>query len=47
MTNGSTLDQRAAVVRKMTHEQVEEGQALSAKWKPGMPLPRQSKTGGA
>ena len=35
----------AAVVRKMTHEQVEEGQALSAKWKPGTPLPRQSKTG--
>lgn len=46
--NGSSnaADQRAAVVRKMTHEQVEEGQALSAKWKPGTPLPRTSKTGG-
>ena len=44
--NANAADQRAAVVRKMTHEQVEEGQALSAKWKPGTPLPRQSKTGG-
>ena len=43
--NSNAADQRAAVVRKMTHEQVEEGQALSAKWKPGTPLPRSSKTG--
>jgi len=47
--NGSSnaADQRAAVLRMMTPEQVEEGQALSAKWKPGTPLPRTSKTGGA
>lgn len=46
--NGSSnaFDQRAAVLRMMTPEQVEEGQALSAKWKPGTPLPRTSKTGG-
>ncbi len=45
--NGSSnaADQRAAVVRKMTPEQVEEGQTLSARWKPGTPLPQTSKTG--
>jgi hypothetical protein len=30
----------------MTPEQIEEGQALSASWKPGTPLPRSSRTGG-
>ncbi|MFZ4875275.1 tetratricopeptide repeat protein [Janthinobacterium sp. Mn2066] len=47
--NGSSnaADQRAAVLRMMTPEQVDEGQTLSAKWKPGTPLPRTSKTGGA
>ncbi|MDC8756061.1 tetratricopeptide repeat protein [Janthinobacterium fluminis] len=46
--NGSAnaAEQRAAVVRKMTSEQIEEGQALSARWKPGTPLPKQSRTGG-
>ena len=29
-----------------TPEQIEEGQALSAAWKPGTPLPRTSRTGG-
>ncbi|CDG83972.1 tetratricopeptide repeat protein [Janthinobacterium agaricidamnosum] len=46
--NGSAnaVEQRAVVVRKMTQEQIEEGQALSAGWKPGTPLPARSKTGG-
>lgn len=46
--NGSAnaAEQRAAVVKHMTPEQIEEGQALSAGWKPGTPLPRQSRTGG-
>jgi TPR repeat protein len=46
--NGSSnaMEQRAAVVKSMTQEQIEEGQALSASWKPNTPLPRQSRTGG-
>jgi TPR repeat protein len=46
--NGSAnaAEQRAAVVKAMTPEQIEEGQALSASWKPGTPLPRASRTGG-
>jgi TPR repeat protein len=45
--NGSAnaVEQRTNVLRKMTAEQVEEGQALSAAWKPGMPLPTHSRTG--
>lgn len=45
--NGSAnaIEQRAALVRKMTPEQIEEGQALSANWKPGKALPKQSRTG--
>jgi len=39
-------EQRAAVAKAMTPEQIEEGQALSAPWKPGTPLPRASRTGG-
>ncbi len=46
--NGSmnAAEQRAGVVRSMTQEQIEEGQALSAAWKQNTPLPRQSRTGG-
>ena len=46
--NGSAnaAEQRAAVIKAMTPEQIEEGQALSAAWKPGTPLPRTSRTGG-
>lgn len=45
--NGSmnAAEQRAAVVRSMTQEQIEEGQALSAAWKPNTPLPGKSRTG--
>jgi TPR repeat protein len=44
--NANAAEQRAAVAKKMTPEQVEEGQALSAAWRPGKPLPRSSRTGG-
>jgi hypothetical protein len=45
---GSTAaaEQRSAVVKHMTQEQIEEGQALSAAWKPNTPLPTKSRTGG-
>jgi TPR repeat protein len=47
--NGSAnaAEQRAQVVRIMTQEQVEEGQALSAAWKLNTPLPQKSRTGGS
>jgi TPR repeat protein len=44
--SANAAEQRAAVLRSMTQEQIEEGQALSAGWKPNTPLPRQSRTGG-
>jgi TPR repeat protein len=46
--NGSmnAAEQRAAVVKTMTQEQIEEGQALSAGWKLNTPLPQKSRTGG-
>jgi hypothetical protein len=47
--NGNTnaTEQRAAIARQMTQEQIEEGQAMSRSWKPGTPLPTQSRTGGS
>lgn len=44
--NANAAEQRAAVAKDMTPEQIEEGQRLSSGWKPGMPLPRTSRTGG-
>jgi len=44
--NRSATEQRAIIARQMTQEQVEEAQALSRNWKPGTPLPAQSRTGG-
>ena len=44
--SSNAAEQRAAVVKKMTAEQIEEGQSMSANWKTGTPLPRQSRTGG-
>ena len=41
----SATEQRALIARQMTQEQIEEAQALSRNWKPGTPLPAQSKTG--
>ncbi|MES2743327.1 MAG: tetratricopeptide repeat protein [Pseudomonadota bacterium] len=40
----NAVEQRAAVVKQMTQEQIEEGQALSAAWKPGTPLTLRSKS---
>jgi TPR repeat protein len=46
--NGSmnAAEQRSAVARTMTQEQIEEGQALSAGWRVNTPLPQKSRTGG-
>ena len=38
-------EQRAAIARRMTQEQIEEAQAVSRSWQPGKPLPARSKTG--
>ena len=45
--NRSATEQRAIIARQMTQEQIEEAQALSRNWKPGTPLPAQSRTGAA
>ena len=44
--NRNAADQRAAIARRMTQEQIEEAQALSRTWKPGTSLPTASRTGG-
>jgi TPR repeat protein len=44
--NSNAAEQRAAVARGMSQEQIEEGQALSSAWKRGTALPRSSRTGG-
>ena len=41
----NAVDQRAAIAKKMTQEQVEEAQALARTWKVGSSLPTVSKTG--
>jgi TPR repeat protein len=41
----NATEQRALIARQMSQEQVEEAQALSRNWKPGTPLPTQSRTG--
>jgi TPR repeat protein len=43
--NMNATEQRAAIARQMTQEQIEEGQAMSRSWKQGTPLPTQSRTG--
>ncbi|MGZ8304641.1 MAG: tetratricopeptide repeat protein [Telluria sp.] len=43
--NVNAVEQRAAISRRMTQEQIEEGQAMSRTWRPGTPLPTQSRTG--
>lgn len=43
--NRNAADQRTAIARRMSQEQIEEAQALSRTWKPGTPLPTASKTG--
>lgn len=44
--NRNATEQRAALARQMTPEQIEEAQALSRAWRPGTPLPAQSRGGG-
>jgi TPR repeat protein len=44
--NRNATEQRAAISRQMTQEQIEEGQAMSRAWKPGKALPTQSRSGG-
>ncbi|NYE59177.1 hypothetical protein FHW58_000329 [Duganella sp. 1224] len=44
--SANAAEQRGQVMRTMTQEQIEEGQALSAAWKPNTPLPQKSRTGG-
>jgi len=44
--NRNAADQRAAIAKRMTQEQIEEAQALSRTWKPGTALPTASRTGG-
>jgi len=44
--NKNAIDQRAAIAKRMTQEQIEEAQALSRTWKPGTALPTASRTGG-
>ena len=43
--NANAVEQRAAIARRMTPEQIEEAQAMSRAWRPGTPLPTQSRTG--
>lgn len=43
--NANAVEQRAAIARRMTPEQIEEAQAMSRSWRPGTPLPTQSRTG--
>jgi len=42
----NAVEQRAGIARQMSQEQIEEAQALSRSWKPGTPLPAQSRSGG-
>lgn len=41
----NAVDQRAAIAKKMSQDQIEEAQALSRTWKVGTALPASSKTG--
>ncbi len=43
--NANAVEQRAAIARRMTQEQIEEAQAMSRSWRTGTPLPTRSKTG--
>ncbi|MFP5393082.1 MAG: tetratricopeptide repeat protein [Gammaproteobacteria bacterium] len=43
--HANAAGQRSAITRQMSQEQIEEGQALSRDWRPGMPLPTRSRTG--
>jgi len=41
----NAAEQRSQVARRMTPEQLDEGQALSSQWKVGTPLPSETRSG--
>jgi TPR repeat protein len=43
--NANATEQRAAIAKRMSQEQIDEAQALSRAWKPGTALPTQSRSG--
>ena len=43
--NANAVEQRAAIAKRMTPEQIEEAQALSRAWRPGQQIPTSSKSG--
>ena len=45
--HANAIEQRAAIGKQMTQEQIDEARALSAGWRSGTPLPTRSRTGGA
>ncbi len=44
--NANAVDQRAAIAKRMTPEQIDEAQAMSRNWRVGTPLPTSSRGGG-
>lgn len=43
--NANALEQRAEIARRMTQAQIDEAQAMTRAWRPGRPLPTNSRTG--
>ena len=43
--NPNASEQRAEIAKRMTQEQIDEAQAMTRAWRPGMPLPTGSRTG--
>ena len=43
--NANAFEQRAEIAKRMTQEQIDEAQAMTRRWQPGMPLPTSSRTG--
>lgn len=45
--NANAPEQRAELARRMSQVQIDEAQAMTRAWRPGMPLPTSSRTGEA
>ena len=43
--NPNAPEQRTEIAKRMTQEQIDEAQAMTRSWRPGMPLPTRSRTG--
>jgi uncharacterized protein len=43
--NANASEQRDAISKRMSQEQIEEAQSMTRSWKPGQPLPTSSRTG--